>query len=246
MNDIILKTLTDIGLNKKEALIYTSLLKFGEATVTEIAREANLNRTTLYAILEKLKNRGIVFKIKKRKKIHFTPEKPEELKRMTLENIRQFEKIVPELTALTQKNSRKPSVSFLDGKEGFRKIWDLILRSGLKEFLIIADPREMLGFAERGYITNTIIKKKIAAGIRSRQIAAFSEYTKEVLAKDREENRVSKVLPHYHKIPCVKIIFGDQVAVITPSNENMIILIRSEAYAKTERSLFEAMWEILK
>jgi len=103
----------------------------------------------------------------------------------------------------------------------------------------------MLGFVRKGYITGKIIKEKIKLGIKSRQIIASSEYAKEIIAKDKLENRASKILPHIYKTPFTTIIFGNRVALISSIQENMILIIESAEYAKTQKSIFEALWDRL-
>ena len=53
------------------------------------------------------------------------------------------------------------------------------------------------------------------------------------------------MLPHTYKLPVTTIIFGDNVALIGPAIENTMLIIESEAYAKSQRSIFEALWDKL-
>lgn len=149
------------------------------------------------------------------------------------------------LAEIKKPKSSRPKVFFFSGDEGFKKIWEKIFSSGIKEYCIITDPREMLGFVKKGYITEKIIKAKIKAGLKSRQIIGFSEYAKEIVAKDASENRISKILPHIYRIPVTKIIFGTSVAFIGPLSEDTMMIVESEAFAKTEQSAFEALWSFL-
>ena len=109
----------------------------------------------------------------------------------------------------------------------------------------MTDPQEMLGFVRKKYITDTIIKKKVTLNIKSRQLIAFSEYAKEVVRKDKIENRVSKIIPHIYKLPYTTIIFGDTVAFISPAGENVMMLAKSPSFAKTQRAIFELLWSTL-
>jgi len=57
----------------------------------------------------------------------------------------------------TQKR-RRPHVLFFDGV-GDSKNLQVIFKSGIKEFLIITDPEQFLGFAKSYYIRNKIIQE---------------------------------------------------------------------------------------
>ena len=245
MNKKLLKLLTENGLDLKEAKIYLALLILGKGTVQEIAEKSLLSRTTIYPILDKLKKKNLVTESKQHKKTYFLPEEPAQLLEKMKMKVDRFTSNLELLNNVRNKNFKKPEILFLNGAEGFKKIWQMIFKSGLKEYLIMTDPREMLSFVQKGYITGKIIKDKIKLGIHSRQLIAFSEYAKEIIAKDKQENRLSKMLPHIYKIPFTTIIFGDKVALVSPSYEDVILIIESETFAKTEKSIFEAMWETL-
>lgn len=234
-----------LGLNQKEAMVYLATLELGNGTVQDIAKKSRLKRTTIYPILETLKKEGLIYQTKSKKRTYFTAEDPNELLKIFKSKLSKFEANLAVILATQNKSAKKPRVYFFDGAEGFKKIWQLLLRPETKEYLIMTDPREMLSFVKKGYITGKIIKDKIRLGINSRQIIASSEYAKEIVAKDRFENRISKILPHIYKIPFTTIIFGDKVALISPSLENIILIIESEGFAKTQKSIFEALWDIL-
>ena len=53
MNNTI-KILRKLGLNKKEAKIYLSLIKSGPGSVQDISRSTSINRSTIYQRLENL------------------------------------------------------------------------------------------------------------------------------------------------------------------------------------------------
>lgn len=232
-----------LELNQKEARIYLALLELGEAAVQDIAKKSGLKRTSIYFIIEDLKKKGLVYETKSKKHISFVAEDPKNALKNKKHKLEIFEKYIGNFAVLANKNFKKPHVFFFDSANGFKKIWEILFASDIKEYLIMTDPREMLGFVQKGYITGKIIKEKIKLGIKSRQIIASSEYAKEITAKDTQENRVSKTLPHIYKIPFTTIIFGNSVALISPQKENLILLIESEEFSKTQKSVFEALWE---
>ena len=245
MNKKLLALLIESGLDPKEARVYLALLMLGKGTVQEIAQKSPLKRTTIYPILEKLKGRNLIIESKQHKKTYFIPEEPAQLLEKMKMRVDRFTNSLKLFNDVRNKSFPKPEILFLNGSEGFKRIWQMLFKSGTKEYLILTDPREMLSFVQKGYITGKIIKEKLKLGIRSRQLIAFSEYAKEIIAKDKSENRVSKMLPHIYKLPFTTIIFGDRVALISPSFEDVILIIESETFAKTQKSIFELLWEKL-
>jgi sugar-specific transcriptional regulator TrmB len=245
MDKTLLKTLHGAGLSFKQARVYAALLILGEATVQELAKEAAIKRPTAYVILEELKEKQLAFEAKAGSKTIFVPEQPRALLERVSQAAADFSKQLPNLESLQVPEKTKPRFVYLDGSEGFKKIWRLLFVSGQREYLIMTDPQEMLGFVRKRYITDTIIRQKIGLGIKSRQLVAFSEYAKEIVKKDKLENRVSKIIPHTYKLPYTTIIFGDTVAFISPAGENVMMVANSASFAKSQRSLFELLWAML-
>ncbi|HLD81934.1 MAG TPA: helix-turn-helix domain-containing protein [Patescibacteria group bacterium] len=245
MNTTPQKILTELGLDEKQARVYLSLFELGEASVQEIADYSHIKRTSIYSILDQLKKLNLVYPTKVKNQSFFVAEDPTKVLKKYKEKIEMLAEQVELLNTVRKESDHKSRILFFDGKEGFKKIWEILLDSDMKEFLIIVDPREMLGFIKQGYIKGHIISEKVKRGIKSRQLVTSSEYVKEIVAKDKQENRISKFLPHFHKTPFTTIIFGDKVALISPHLENMMFIIESESFARTQRALFETLWEKL-
>ena len=244
MSNDIVQLLKKIGLSKRQAQIYVALLEIGKGSVQEIADQSGLKRTSIYPNLEVLKDRGVLFESKIDAHTYYLPEDPEQLV-STLKD--QAEELSQALNSLSEPSKKQRShVQFYTGSDGFKKIWSAIFSSDVTEYLIITDAREFNGFVQNKYIEHSIIKRKVEKGIHSRQIIAFSEDAKNIIAKDGEENRESKILPHQHKIPYTTIVFGNKVALISPMPENIIMIIESESYTRTQRSFFEALWESIE
>ena len=49
-----------LGLEEKEAKIYLALLKLGKANVAKISKEAQIERTLCYSIIQKLIEKGLL------------------------------------------------------------------------------------------------------------------------------------------------------------------------------------------
>ncbi|MES3005681.1 MAG: helix-turn-helix domain-containing protein [Patescibacteria group bacterium] len=116
----IIENLKSIGLEDKEAKIYVALLKFGEATVGDIADEAGIKRPTTYVILDELRKKGLVLKIPHAKKQVFQAKTPDEFFEQTVANVNQFEKILPKLRSM---NPSKKTIKtlYFEGINGIKE-----------------------------------------------------------------------------------------------------------------------------
>lgn len=72
----IIQTLQAIGLNEKESRIYLILLQLGPQPVSIIAQKIGMNRSSCYAILEKLLKKGYIEKLIQEKNTNYRAVKP--------------------------------------------------------------------------------------------------------------------------------------------------------------------------
>jgi predicted transcriptional regulator/ferredoxin len=75
----IIQVLERLGFTEYEARAYVTLLQYGPLNGYELAREAKLPRANVYAVLEKLENRGIVTRLESPSGTRYAPIPPKEL-----------------------------------------------------------------------------------------------------------------------------------------------------------------------
>ncbi len=231
------------GLNEKQAKLYLACLGFELITIQDLAKKSGIKRTTIYSLLEELEKIGAINIVKQKKKTYIKAEAPEIL----LEDINQkrdkFIKNLPYFKEIKKEPAPNPKFVFYRGVEGFKNFWRDLLNSGEKEWLISTSGKEFLTFVSESYIVNWIIKEKKKRGIKSRQIIADSRYAREIVEKDKNENRESRIIDRKFPLPAIEIIYGDKVAIISSNFENLLVVIDSEEVAKTHRSYFEIIWQ---
>ena len=65
MNTDLLITLQNYGFSEKEAKVYLTTLELGSSPASSIARRSEINRATVYTLLEELKKRGMAMETTK-------------------------------------------------------------------------------------------------------------------------------------------------------------------------------------
>lgn len=240
--EIILK---NIGLSDKAAKVYISALMLGDATVLSLSKHSGVKRTSIYYTLDELKGVGALVETKRQKKIYYLPAEPKELVKRMREKVFEAEDFIEELETLKHAIFKKPRVYFLYGPSGFKKIWDMVFASKEKKYCIITEGQNFLDFVKEKYIIDDIIKEKKKQNISSRQLIIDSPYARQIVSKDRDENRKSKILPKNYKLPFTEVISDEFVAFISPRLDNSLFVIENPHFAQTRRSLFEILWESL-
>lgn len=237
------KALYAFGLNEKEANLYLACLGNGSLTVQDAAKLSNVNRTTLYTVLDKLARKGVITLTNRSGKTFIEPTSPERLLHIFSERQELFSGVLPILQSLKLEAKKGPKIKFFKGKEGFKNLFHDLLQANIDEWLIITSGKEFLSFVSERYIVENLIKEKRRLGIKSRQIITDSPYAHKIIQNDKLENRESRIINPAFKLPTIEIIFGNSVAIISSNFSDLIMTIDSEEVAVTHRSYFELMWK---
>ena len=233
------------GFSDKAAQAYLACLELGEATVQQIAERAKLKRTSVYYVIDELIKAAALVKTKRNRKLYYMAEAPSNVLKNARKRLHLFEELLPELEERKHSAIPRPRLYFLYGVAGFKQIWDRIFALPEKEYRIMTSGESFLSFVKEKYVVDEIIKKKTALGIKSRQLITDSAYARKIVAKDARENRESRLLLPGYPLPFTILIAGTLTAFISPRYENMLLVVESESFAKTQRSLFEALWDAI-
>ena len=239
--------LQNIGLNDKEARVYTSLIQLGETSAYGIATKSDLKKPTTYVVLEELIKKGFVRKIPRKRKALYEAKPPEEVFVLAKEKLEIAEKALPELLALKRGEQRKIRALYFEGVQGIKQI----LQYGLKEI----KGKEILGFA--AYRSETIPTelseyfdeynsklKNWKIGIRA--VAPNHPYLEKFREQDKEFGREVKTIPleKYSSETSIEVT-GDVVRIVDMSNLQGMV-IDNPVVAKTMREIFEMVWAGVK
>lgn len=234
--------LVTFGLDEKESLLYLSLLELGEASVLNIARKSGLKRTSVYHLLESLKNRGFIGIVSKKSKQYYFAQNPKKLESELSEKQATLQKMMPELLSLANLIDKKPKIQYFEGVGGMRAILDDELESTDSEIIgwWTEDYLQALG---EDYFVNYFNPKRIEKKIAYRSIAPVSEHFKE-LQKYGVKN-LSKIkmmdFGEYNLETDIVMYRKSKIAVIS-YNEKISLIIDSVKLFNTLKAIFEVQW----
>ncbi len=240
-NDI--QSLKGIGLSDKAARIYIAAIELGESTIQELARKSNVARTSIYHVIEELIEKGHLIEINKTGKTLYIPANPQEIYLSSREKLREFESLVPFFQERMHSTHTRSKVLFFQGTIGFKQVWDMVLKSKGKEYMLITSVKQFVEFVKEKYIYDDIIKRKLKGGYKSRQIIIDTPYARTVSARDKNENRETRFLPGGTELFFIEIICEEFVAFISTRAENMIFVVEHDMFAETRKEIFNVLWE---
>ena len=234
------KELIEYGLSEKEARLYLLCLRTGETTANRLIELSGLPRGTVYDILEKLKVKGLISSLIKEKTTYFRANDPEVLVKALEEKKTNIQRILPKLKEMQNIIGSKAIIEVFEGIAGVRKILDDAL-DNCKEVIIMGN--EQYARQAISHHPENFRMKRLERKIKIKNLLEESK-----TARTLRNDKYSKV-KHIEQLKDSKevlIIYNDVTAHMIMEEPTTIIKVTSEEYTKTQRMMFDNLWNIAK
>ncbi|MFA7319157.1 MAG: helix-turn-helix domain-containing protein [Parcubacteria group bacterium] len=236
--------LIGIGFTEKEAHVYLTLLSFKKATAYLIHQKSGLKKSTAYVILENLVKKGFALKIPQPKKSLYIAKSPTECIKTFQEKLNEAKDILPEMMAIQKKDEEKVSVSYFEGVEGIKEVYNDTLKYN-GEFVAFGseDVVKSLGYRWMDQFIQDRVRKNISV----RAIVPTTKYFKdELFHKDESELRAIKFINQEEYPFSIEIdVYGNSKVSLISGKENMGAIIESSEVHNTMKLIFEILWKNL-
>ncbi len=238
--------LENLGLTKIEARVYLELLKLGSTKTGPLIKKTELHRATVYDILKRLLEKGLISYVVKEKTKYFQVANIENFfdsietqKQKLKEKERLSKEIVKKLQLIKEQARNKESASIFQGKKGIITIFEDILN--YEEYFAFASKgkfKEILEdyfdqFQNKKKLKKIVVRILIDEGLRG------SQYVKSIYGK-------VKFLPKEYNYPTATFVYGDNVAFFVFTEYPTAFLIESKELAGSFKSYFNLLWKIAK
>ena len=249
-----IKSLKQIGLKEKEIKVYTAILKLGSVSAQNIAHETGVKRTTVYLVLEKLKQIGLVGEIIQKNKKIFFAEKPDKLLKIAQKKKKEIEKeeerikeILPQLERILKNKTTEPKeeIRHLQGTEGTWNIIENILKSRKDLFVIF--PGKTYGHLGLSRILSDVTKKRRQiGGTKAYIITDYHAHSKKLYREEDTDFREIRFLPAVENFDSGMILYDNKVALISLEKPFSSILIKNETIYALVKFMFDSLWKELE
>ena len=232
----IYEKLQEAGLTGNEAKVYLELLRRGELSANQIAKNIGMDRTLAYTVLNHLIEKGQVSYIIKISKKLFSCSNPENL----LNPIKSKETLVldliQELNKVKTEKHEPVEINVYEGREGMRALVNIALKE-----------KEMLSFGGTGRAYDLLYEMPAIA----KKLEKTKHVLKVLLGKQYAGHEFSKYKNVKIKLVDIKseattTIFGDYVAIHLIKNKPIVVIIKNRDIAQSYRNYFNYMWNIAK
>jgi predicted transcriptional regulator len=245
------KTLERIGLTKGEIRAYLALLKMGPGPAGAVAKNAEVSRSKIYLILDKLEKKGMASHVEKSGVHHFQAVEPSKIKdylkekREELEGLEQeFNDFLPRLESYFRQQGARQNVTIYQGFRGLRVAHEHIylkLKKG-DEYYALGAPetgmwKPLDWFWERDH------RRRAKEGIGCKIL--FNANVSKNILRHRNSQRLceARYMPTGMMTPAEIEVYKDTTLIITISAEPISIEIVSQEIADSFRSYFGQFWK---
>ncbi|MDO9231553.1 MAG: helix-turn-helix domain-containing protein [bacterium] len=246
------ESLRKLGLKNQEAEIYLACLKLGKSKISELAKEVDIPRTSIYIYVKNLLNKGYLKKAKKDTVEYFSAINPSVIQEEWQRKIDSFGTMVPSLEKMLDIKNKRSSVEYFDTAEGLRKLYEtmLVMKYKTPAFLIeseeaLADSLEKLGndfnhrwqkkFLEKGVITQGIITEKMLEIFNN-----IPKKTKEIAMQRPATVRVIDNQQFPFSIN-LYLLYPDLSFILVPQ-ENFIVMIKNKNIYQSLSTFFHLLY----
>jgi sugar-specific transcriptional regulator TrmB len=248
MNDLktITKRLKELGFNHNEAKVYVALTQLGEANATNIAKKANLPRTTVISILQKLEKEKYISIQRYRGRSIFWIESPQMLKDAFMNRVKLADGLSDLLSDLYRSEADFPYAKIYDSKSSIKAFIEKIILDLEKKSEICTIESPNAGnyhkiLSEEFFYTMLDLKRE--KGIITKSLVV-ADSVKDIHPQKRERQAIIlREMPKDIEFRASFWIIKDTL-VLFSGKYPFIVAVKHRIITSSMKSIFDYLWNI--
>lgn len=238
------KSLTELGFNNNEIKVYIALTQLGEAPASKIAKKADLPRTTVISILNKLSVDGYLTMHSFRGTSYYWIESP----RAIVDKFETKIKIARDLNSLLvnlyRSENHFPGAKIFDTKTSIRNFIEITISSLPKKSVIYTIDTPAEGnyrkiFSDR--IGDSILNKKKTKDIQTKTLVPAGSLKNIDPQKITQQNIEIKELPANLDFRA-SLWLIDNLLVLFSGNPPFVVAIKHPLLVSSFKSIYSYLW----
>lgn len=247
--------MTTINLNDKEKIILQALYKQGDtpASISNISKETLINRTTLYPMLEKLADKGLISKFNFEGKTIFQAISIEDLKELMTRKEKEFKKNSEDILnwakaiKSTKNNSLLSNIKYFEGFDGVKNLYSDSWRENKGKMIYAITDYKGAYECMKDFFKEDYFKTRVKHGVRVKNLLPESEEGKKDLNEAKELLREMKFIKIFQDLNIEVNIYDSKLSIIAFDKKNPSgVLIKNEKIAEAFKNIFEYIWKKTK
>ncbi len=233
--------LEEFGLTRTEEKVYLALFRLGLSPAADIIKKTQLHRTTVYDVLSRLIEKGLVSYIIQNKIKYYSAVNPSKFLDISLEEKTKAEEkqklarqVIDKIKLIKEETKTKSIAQIFIGNKGLKTVMNDIIetKKDFVEFGVEGKFEDILP-AYTKHWANQRVKKNIKAKIICTESSQTPEW---------KMNEI-RFIPKEYQSPASTLIYGDKVAIFIDEEPILIILIESKKLAQSYRNYFKLLWK---
>ncbi len=242
----LLETLKGIGLDESEAQVYLTSLSLGPTTVLRIAHGSETKRTTVYGIIESLKNKGLMKVELKGLKQLYIAENPEKLETILDNRKREFSAKLPDFMALYKLEGGESSIKYYTGLKDMKKVYlstlDDVKRGG--EYLVITNEEKWFEL-DPIFWMKEYIEERAKLPCKTRLISQDSKTAQEHEKYQKNYNEQFKIFNKKISLNIDMVLTAHKLIIVDLLPPLTTLVIENKNIIELQKELFEIIWNSL-
>ena len=218
----------------------------------KIAKEAKLERTTIYQILKSLCSKGLAHKVVRGKRYFYATESVGALEQFVKSKISNLDNLIPLLAGIAGSHSAKPVVKYYETLPDIKRVFAGRTDSKeklVRDFAFVSNVVEVFG---KRFIDNQI-EKRMANKVKALSLRRGPK-EKDVrddwyIRADKSKNLLREVRyldPKLTFDQALITIYDHTVGIFSSEKELYALIIESQEFSKVMKVLFDIAWTTAK
>ena len=233
------KALRDLGLNDQETAIYTALFRAGGLPASELAKKVDLRRTTVYAFLKNMSQKGFVSIFVQSGRQLYVAERPQNVAGYFEKKYQNFIDTIPYFESMEKTQTQTTGLRFIDTLDELKRFYAGILREYHRRSYIVMSNGETWKNLDQEYFRQ-FRKDRNRAGITT-QILLTAD-CRGIAQTNPSPLREIKFLPEQYQFKSSIDIFDDQVLIVGPEQSSLAVVIAVPTMVDIFKSTFTMLW----
>jgi sugar-specific transcriptional regulator TrmB len=245
-NESLIQILKNIGLSENESKVYFSSISLGPSTILKIARSANIKRSTVYSVIETLKQQGLMYIEMRGFKKLYTATHPEQLEQILEKRQNAFKTYLPEFLSIYNLSGQEGVVKYYEGLEAVKSLYDQSLKliRPHEDYLVITNQAQWFQLDESYF--STYIKRRAKLNIQTRLLFQDSPLAREHKRLEKNFHEEIKILPPGTALDIDMVLIPQMLIIHQLIAPIMAIVIENKSVIKMQKELFEIIWQSIK
>lgn len=246
MDNKLYKVLINIGLSDNEARVYLNALNLGKTTILALSKASEVKRTTVYSIVESLKQLGLMKIEQIGWKTYFSAENPEKLERIMEEKKKELQETLVDFKALYNAEGGSSLIKYYEGLEAIKNVHlDMLAEIKFGEdYLVISDSAKWMTEDQKFF--EDFVEKRSKKKLNNKLLLQNSEIARRYKQNETLYNMQIKIFPENIQLSASITITPYKILIHQTTPPVMAMVIENKNIIRFHKELFEFMWESIK